>query len=152
MEQKEIDLKSLTIPQLDEIRKQIELELNYFTNSFSKLKQAQFKFKECKKLVNTLLKKENNNKEILIPLTTSLYVSGFLVSEPEKVMVDIGTGYYVEKTIDGAIKFYDERIKYLETNFQDLETHLNTKSSSLRAVTEIMQEKIKNLQASPNEI
>ncbi|EMR09487.1 prefoldin, alpha subunit [Pneumocystis murina B123] len=149
MEQK-VDLKSLTIPQLDEIRKQIELELNYFTNSFSKLKQAQFKFKECKKLVNTLLKKENNNKEILIPLTTSLYVSGFLVSDPEKVMVDIGTGYYVEKTIDGAIKFYDERIKYLETNFRDLETHLNAKSDSLKAVTEIMQEKIKNLQTSPN--
>ncbi|QSL66266.1 hypothetical protein MERGE_000643 [Pneumocystis wakefieldiae] len=150
MEQEEVDLKTLTIPQLDELRKQIELELNYFTNSFSKLKQAQFKFKECRNLVNTLLKKENNHKEILVPLTTSLYVSGFLVSEPEKVMIDIGTGYYVEKTIDGAAKFYEERIKYLETNFRNLETHLSTKSDSLRVVTEIMQEKMKNLQVSPS--
>lgn len=31
----------------------------------------------------------------MLPLTSSLYVSGE-VSEVEKVLVDIGTGYYVE--------------------------------------------------------
>lgn len=36
---------------------------------------------------------------MLVPLTSSLYVSGILVSKPEKVMVDIGTGYYVEKVV-----------------------------------------------------
>jgi hypothetical protein len=34
--------------------------------------------------------------EILVPLTTSLYVKGRLVDR-EKVLVDVGTGYYVEK-------------------------------------------------------
>jgi hypothetical protein len=34
--------------------------------------------------------------EILVPLTTSLYVPGKL-ADREKVIVDIGTGFYVEK-------------------------------------------------------
>lgn len=34
--------------------------------------------------------------EILVPLTSSLYVKGTL-ADREKVLVDVGTGFYVEK-------------------------------------------------------
>lgn len=36
------------------------------------------------------------DKKILIPLTSSLYVPGRLV-DVENVIVDVGTGYFVEK-------------------------------------------------------
>ena len=35
-------------------------------------------------------------KPILVPLTTSLYVPGRL-ADSENVIVDVGTGFYVEK-------------------------------------------------------
>ena len=35
-------------------------------------------------------------KPILVPLTSSLYVSGKL-KNAGKVLVDVGTGYYIEK-------------------------------------------------------
>ena len=35
-------------------------------------------------------------KTILVPLTNSLYVPGKL-SDPDHVIVDVGTGYYVQK-------------------------------------------------------
>jgi len=35
-------------------------------------------------------------KPILVPLTTSLYVPGTL-ADAENVIVDVGTGFYVEK-------------------------------------------------------
>lgn len=35
-------------------------------------------------------------KTILVPLTNSLYVPGRL-SNPDSVIVDVGTGYYVKK-------------------------------------------------------
>ncbi|KAG5518422.1 hypothetical protein PMAC_002816 [Pneumocystis sp. 'macacae'] len=148
MDQKEVDLESLSIQQLDEIRKQIELELNHLTNSFTKLKQAQFKFQECKNSICLLSKEGDENKEMLVPLTSSLYVSGILASKPEKVMIDIGTGYYVEKTIEEAIKFYEERVKYLNTNLKDIEGYVNSKSSSLKVVIDVIQEKIKNSEIS----
>lgn len=36
------------------------------------------------------------DEHILIPLTNSLYVKG-KVADREKVIVDVGTGFYVEK-------------------------------------------------------
>jgi prefoldin alpha subunit len=41
----------------------------------------------------------NTDAEILVPLTTSLYVPGKL-ADRQKVIVDIGTGFYVEKVWD----------------------------------------------------
>ena len=37
-----------------------------------------------------------SDKKILIPLTSSLYVPG-RIKDTENVIVDVGTGYYVEK-------------------------------------------------------
>lgn len=39
---------------------------------------------------------DGKGNEILVPLTSSLYVKGQLVDR-EKVLVDVGTGFYVEK-------------------------------------------------------
>ena len=48
-------------------------------------------------------------KPLLVPLTTSLYVPGKL-ADPEHVIVDIGTGFYVEKvsSLDGGGVKVDE--------------------------------------------
>lgn len=35
-------------------------------------------------------------KEVLVPMTTSLYVPGTM-ADTETVIVDVGTGYFVEK-------------------------------------------------------
>jgi hypothetical protein len=44
----------------------------------------------------TTLPHRKSGKTILVPLTNSLYVPGKL-SDPDHVIVDIGTGYYVQK-------------------------------------------------------
>jgi hypothetical protein len=40
--------------------------------------------------------KENDEKPILVPLTSSLYVPGKM-ADIDTYMVDVGTGYFVEK-------------------------------------------------------
>jgi prefoldin alpha subunit len=89
--------------------------------------------------------------DILVPLTSSLYVRGKL-ADREKVLVDVGTGFYVEKvcgvflqvrclrakfallqqTAPKAIEFYEEKVKGLETNCVELEKIVQTKSGQLR--------------------
>lgn len=44
--------------------------------------------------------------EILVPLTSSLYVKGRL-TDREKVLVDVGTGFYVEKVCGSGAIFSD---------------------------------------------
>ena len=52
-----------------------------------------FRFQDSGDSIGKLVP-ENKDKEILVPLTGSMYVPGKL-SDPEKVIVDVGTGYVV---------------------------------------------------------
>lgn len=42
-----VDLNSLTVDNLAAVKKQLDEELEHLTNSFTKLRQAQSKFREC---------------------------------------------------------------------------------------------------------
>lgn len=98
-------------------------------------------------------------KKVLVPLTNSLYVGGTL-SDAEHVIVDIGTGFYVEKVIidekikkiyelydltsqckqdtKSAAQFYEGKIKDLTGSVQELEAIIQNKTSTLRVVEEGM--------------
>ena len=86
-----VNLNDLPLPQLLEVRQQIDEEVQVLTQSFIKLRQAQQVFLDCMESLKKL-----SNSEALVPLTNSLYVDAQII-EPEKVIVDIGTGYFVEK-------------------------------------------------------
>lgn len=72
-----------------------------------------------------------------MPLTSSLYVPGTLAST-ETVLVDVGTGFYVEKTTADAKKFYEGKSDELTKNIKDLETIVNSKGQNLRLIEEGM--------------
>ncbi|KAF8876797.1 Prefoldin subunit-domain-containing protein [Gymnopilus junonius] len=135
-----INVTDLDIAQLSEVRKQLEDELNHLTNSFAQLKQAQAKFKACLENVKEV-KPENKNKTILVPLTNSLYVPGKL-SDPEHVIVDVGTGYYVKKTRPQAVKHYTDKVEYIRKNVDSLEDTIQKKRDNMNYLTNILQQKI----------
>lgn len=91
------------MPQLRALQSRLSTELEHLTNSHAKLRAAQSKFRDCVRSINdgVVGKKgggaeEGKGDEILVPLTSSLYVKGKL-ADREKVIVDVGTGFYVEK-------------------------------------------------------
>ena len=43
-------------------------------------------------------------------ITGSMYVPG-VIKDTEKVLVDVGTGYYVEKDINGAKDYFNRKVK-----------------------------------------
>jgi prefoldin alpha subunit len=73
--------------------------------------------------------------EILVPLTQSLYVPGQL-ADTNTVIVDVGTGFYVEKSTTEAIKFYNGKVDDLNKNLGDLEKVVQGKNENLRIVEE----------------
>lgn len=83
----------------------------------------------------------NADKPLLVPLTSSLYVPGKLADE-QNVLVDIGTGFYVEKTTSDAEKFYNGKIEELGKNIKDLENIVNGKANNLRLVEEVLRQKM----------
>ncbi|KAL9031720.1 MAG: hypothetical protein Q9196_000268 [Gyalolechia fulgens] len=70
---------------------------------------------------------------ILVPLTPSLYVPGKLAST-ETVLVDVGTGFYIEKTSTAARKFYSSKVEELGKNLKDLESIVQGKQGNLNVV------------------
>ncbi|KAK9472469.1 Prefoldin [Dipodascopsis tothii] len=139
--QKTIDLTALSAPQLSEVKNQLEQEVDHLSQSFSKLRQAQTKFKECIGTVQTTFKDENDGRPLLVPLTNSLYVPGTM-ADVQTVLVDVGTGYYVEKSPADAMAFYGAKVNTLQKNLTDLENIVNTKLGNLKVVEDVLRQKV----------
>ena len=58
------------------------------------------------------LEKSPEGEEILVPITSSLYVPGKL-ADKNKVLIDLGTGYFAEKSTKESEKFCDRKLKML---------------------------------------
>ena len=78
---------------------------------------------------------------MLVPLTDALFAPG-RVANVKEVIVDLGTGYYAGKTVDGAKELLDRKIEYLERNTDALQQQIQSKQENLRAVVSTMQGKI----------
>lgn len=48
---------------------------------------------------------------MLVPLTGSLYVPGTLASVSD-LLVDVGTGYYISKSVEGAKEFLEKKVRF----------------------------------------
>ncbi|GLH14617.1 hypothetical protein R5R35_001246 [Gryllus longicercus] len=137
----EIDLSKLNLQQLTHIKQQLDQELNVFQDSLHTLKIAQGKFQES----GDSLEKINSNskgKEILVPLTGSMYVPG-KIADSEKVIIDIGTGYYISKDIDGAKEYFKHKINFVTEQMEKIQSMGMEKSKIRDAVMEIMEERLR---------
>ncbi|KAJ7211016.1 Prefoldin alpha-like protein [Mycena rebaudengoi] len=140
----QVSVNDLDVSQLADVRRQLEEELNHLTNSFAQLKQAQAKFKACIENVAEV-KPANKGKTILVPLTNSLYVPGKL-SDPDHVIVDVGTGYFVQKTREQALKHYTAKVEYIRTNLETLEETISKKRENMNYLVTVMQSKLQEQQ------
>ncbi len=136
----QINLSKLSIQQLDQLKNQLNQELNVLQESLSRLKMVQQSFVSSEQSLEQL-KSVEKNKEILVPLTGSLYVPGQLIAH-EKVLVDIGTGYYVHKPLDDAKKYFEKKISFLTKQMEQLQPILQQKAMIRDDVMEVMQYKV----------
>jgi len=64
-------------------------------------------------------------------MTSSMYVPGEL-ADIEKVLVDVGTGYYIEKTVPEAREFYKRKEAYLNEGLSNLAKTITQKRKNLQ--------------------
>lgn len=87
-------------------------------------------------------------KQIMVPLTSAIYVPGTL-TDVSKVLIDIGTGFYVEKTPNEAERYFARRATLLKEE-QDKATQVHTqKRQQLEAVSAVLQRKTAELGGVP---
>ena len=136
----QINLTKLSAQQLDQLKTQFTQELNVLQESTQRLKIVQQSFVSSETSLDQL-KDIEKNKEIFVPLTGSLYVAGRLIAQ-EKVLVDIGTGYYVNKSIDDARDYFEKKIQFISKQMEQLQPVIKQKAMIRDDVMEVLQYKL----------
>ena len=77
----------------------------------------------------------------MIPLNSSLYVPGRIAS-PGQVLVELGTGYYCEKTIPAAKDLIDRKLALVNKSVESIETVGLNKRRALDQILQVLQYKI----------
>ncbi|XP_030632883.1 prefoldin subunit 5 isoform X1 [Chanos chanos] len=138
-----VNLTELSLPQLEGLKSQLEQETEFLTSSIGQLKVVQTKYVEAKESLS-VLNKSNEGKELLVPLTSSMYVPGTL-NDVEHVLVDVGTGYYVEKNVEDTKEFFRRKIDFLTKQIEKIQPALQEKHTMKQAVIEVMNMKLQQL-------
>nr|CAG4635240.1 EOG090X0NBB [Alona affinis] len=144
-----IDLTTLTLPQLAQLKQQLEQDLNLYQESLQTLKIAQTKFQEsaecAEKLESTV-----DGSAVLVPLTGSMYVPG-KISQPGKPLVDIGTGYFAENNVEQAKSYFKRKVKFVTEQMEKVQALGMEKSQVRDAVAEVMDLKVAQVSANQNQ-
>lgn len=132
-----MNLSELPVHQLKAVGDHLDNEILTFSTHYSQLKKAQAKYH-----ASLQCSQKAKNEQALIPLTASLYVPGVL---KDKIMVDIGTGYFAEKDSSSAAEFYSRKIEYLQKSLLELENGINMKQGQKRVLIDVLNAKLKSL-------
>ncbi|VDD82451.1 unnamed protein product [Mesocestoides corti] len=136
-----VDIATLPLPQLQEIAKQYEQKVQYISASLQQLRILQGQFASSRDCLKQFTN-ENKDKTTLIPLTSTLCVPGKLIN-PTRVLVDIGTGYFVDMEADDAKKHFTKRIEFIEKQTEKIAPILSQKSQEHRAILAVLEAKAK---------
>lgn len=140
-----LDISTLPVQQLSQLQSRLSQELEHLSNSHARLRAAQARFKDCIRSIKDGVQDKDPSTPLLVPLTTSLYVPATLSSVPKyqkRVLVDVGTGYFVSKSTADATKFYNGKVEELNKNLQDIERGVGAKSGDLRMVEDVLRAKV----------
>nr|ABM55464.1 prefoldin subunit 5-like protein [Xenopsylla cheopis] len=115
----QINLTELSMNQLGQLKHQLEQELTLFQESVQTLKIAQGKFLDSAESVDKIPLNESKNL-IMVPLTSSMYVPG-MICDKENVIIDIGTGYYAQKSIASAKDYFKRRAAFVTEQMEKIQ-------------------------------
>ncbi|XP_015789969.1 prefoldin subunit 5 [Tetranychus urticae] len=112
-----VDLSSeLSIPQLSGLKQQLDQEVELLATSIQQLQNARIKYQESGECVSSQAKVPKNS-EILVPLTASMYVNGTIVDN-DRFLIDIGTGYYIERNREATIDYFKRKVEFLNKEIE----------------------------------
>ncbi|RZB89606.1 probable prefoldin subunit 5 [Glycine soja] len=139
-------LERMSVEQLKAVKEQADLEVNLLQESLSNIRTATTRLEIASSALNDLSLRPQGN-QILVPLTASLYVPATL-HDSQHVLVDVGTGYFIQKTMPQGKHYCDRKINLLKSNFDQLLQVASKKKNVADEAGVILQAKLKQLESS----
>uniref|UniRef100_A0A7S2GRB5 Prefoldin subunit 5 n=1 Tax=Haptolina brevifila TaxID=156173 RepID=A0A7S2GRB5_9EUKA len=141
----QINLMALSLEQLNQLKQSIEEELQGLQGAIQQLQVSRNKLTNSKEALERL----NSTPEgtpMLVPMTSSLYVPGETTTL-DTVIVDVGTGYFIEKSVDEAKAFLDRKMALIESQAQNVQAAAQFKRSNLQQTVQVMNAKVMEMRA-----
>lgn len=139
-----VPIDKANLQQLNMLKNQLEQEIESLTKNNEGLRLASSRFGVSKDCIG-VLKPENEGKPILVPMCGAVYMDG-KITNTNTVLVDVGTGYFVEKSIEDAQAFCGSREKMLTESVNKVAHVLKQQRKQLEQVSIVMQQKLYALQ------
>ena len=127
----------LSMAQIEQVRTQLQSDIEMLQSSIQRLQYAQEGFGESMSAVSRL-PKENQDSSLLVPLSSSMYVPGRL-SDPDHILVDIGTGFFVEMRPKKAQDYFKRKHEYIQVEIDKIQKVLYDKLLTRQQVNGIIQ-------------
>ncbi|KAL6543934.1 Prefoldin subunit 5 [Orobanche gracilis] len=139
----QMEIEKMSIEQLRGLKEQADLEVNLFQDSLNNIRTATARLELASTALQDLSLRPQGTK-MLVPLTASLYVPGML-DDAEKVLVDVGTGYFIEKTMTEGKDYCERKVSLLKSNYDQLLEVATKKKSIADEAGTVLQAKLKQL-------
>lgn len=145
---RQIDLDSMSLEQLHQLKQSEESRLAVLTNHYATLRASASRFSSAQKALDEMTPagQAKEGKDIMIPLTESLYVPG-KIKDPSKVMVELGTGYFVEKPVKQAQEFLERKAKLVNVNSENLMEVITVTRKNVESLNVAMNGKMLEIRA-----
>ncbi|KAI4385809.1 hypothetical protein MLD38_003802 [Melastoma candidum] len=142
-----VELQRLSVEQLKAVKEQTDLEINLLQDSLNNIRTATSRLESASTALDDLSLRPLDHR-ILVPLASSLYVPASLAAS-DRVLVDVGTGYFIEKTMTEGKDYCERKINLLKSNFDQLIEVASKKKSLSDEAGAILQAKLKQLATTP---
>ena len=141
----QIDLDSMSIEQLHQIKQSEENRLQAVVQHFSTLRASANRMQTTLQALSKITP-SCEDQEIMVPLTESLYVPG-KIKDPSKVMVELGTGYYMEKNLKQAMEFIERKNRLVDANSENIMEVIAISKRNIESVNVAMNGKMLQIRA-----
>eukprot|EP00397_Hematodinium_sp_SG-2012_P051209 GEMP01059898.1.p1 GENE.GEMP01059898.1~~GEMP01059898.1.p1 ORF type:complete len:171 (+),score=52.29 GEMP01059898.1:27-515(+) len=144
-EPQQIPIENLPPHQMNMLKQQLEQEVQSLQENLQGLRSASMRFGHTKDALGEMLQEGNEGREIMVPLSSSVYVDG-RIAQPSRALVDVGTGYFIDQSSKGALGFCEGKIKMLEESQEKVAKIVHDKRKFLDQVTAVLSRKVMEMQ------
>ena len=131
--QPSIKLEQLQLEELVKLKQKLTQDLQVFLNSYNGLRALEQRFLFSKVMIEQVSTKAAKDNEMMIPLTTSLFVPGKLTTN-DQFLMELGTGYYAEFNAEGAMSYCDRKAKFTQETGEKAQKELDEKRKFIEKV------------------
>lgn len=141
-----INLDTMSLEELNQIKQQEESRLQALTNRYAQLRAAAARLNASQNAIAELAPSSSEGKAVMVPLTESVYVPGTL-KDTNKLLVEIGTGFYVEKTAKDTNAFLERKLRLVDANSENITKAVQSTRQNIESITVTMQGKLIEIRA-----